>query len=510
MNLVNHLAERALQHPDRVALVDADQSLSYHDLYAHVCAASKKLAADGLQVGDTVLILQPVGVPLYISLLGSFHAGLVVMFIDPSAGKKVMQNCLSLHPPDAMIGVGKSHLLRLTMPEVRCIPHLYHSTGWAPGSQKWKPEPAEFFEPTESQPESPALITFTSGSTGMPKAACRSHGFLLAQHKALAESLDYHEAEVDLVTLPVFALANLASGLTSVIAATDLRFPALADSKMIEAQCLFHQVTRCAASPAFFAKLMLDERMPDFTAIYTGGAPVFPRLLDRIQLACPEMNVVTVFGSTEAEPIAHIPWDKVTKTDHQMMDSGKGLLVGKPVEATRLRIVPDRTGERMPTMAEQEFDRLELPVGAIGEIMVTGDHVLKGYLNGKGDEESKVHIGTEIWHRTGDAAWRDEFGRVWLVGRCVAAIERVGRSTIYPFGIECAAMSHAGVRHCALVDHQQKVSLFYEGELDELELQALEASMQELGVEQVQQLPMIPMDKRHNAKVDYPALRAKL
>lgn len=510
MNLVNYLADRAQTHPERMALIDADQSMSYKDLYAYVCGASEYLTQQGLKSGDTILILQPVGIPLYISLLASFHAGLTVMFIDPSAGKTMMRNSLSLHSPKAFIGTGKAHLLRLTIPEIRRIQHLFHSSSWAPLSKRWNPSQTKPFPPTKTSADTPALITFTSGSTGMPKAACRTHGFLLAQHKALSESLDYQEGEVDLVTLPVFTLANLASGLTSVLADTDLRFPAQANSPAIAEQCRKHQVTRCAASPAFFTRLHRDGMLPKFQSIYTGGAPVFPHLLDDIQSSHPEMNVITVFGSTEAEPIAHIPWKDVTHDDHQRMTSGQGLLVGKPMSATQLRIIPDQTGNSIPSMTEDELNHLTLPSGSTGEIIVSGDHVLKGYLHGIGDEENKIPVGDQIWHRTGDAAWQDDTGRVWLVGRCSAAIHRDKQKPIYPFGIECAAMSHPEVERCALLLHDQKITLFIEGETDpEAEAQLFNL-LHPLSVEKITSIPHIPVDKRHNAKIDYPALRKLL
>lgn len=510
MNLVNHLADRAKKHPERIALIDSEQSMSYADLYAYVCGASKQLIGSGLKKGDTVLILQPVSIPLYISLLAVFHAGMTVMFIDPSAGKVMMGNSLALHRPQAFIGVGKAHLLRLTLPEIRKINYHFHSSGWVPLSRKWKTNSAEPFAPAEVTSDEAALITFTSGSTGMPKAACRTHGFLLAQHQALAESLNYVEGEVDLVTLPVFTLANLASGLTSVLADTDLRFPARADSQAIATQCRKYQVTRCAASPAFFTKLHHDKLLPNFKAIYTGGAPVFPVLLDEVQKAHPKMNVVTVFGSTEAEPIAHISWKEVSSEDRQMMNSGKGLLVGKAVEATQLRIIPDRTGEKIAPMSEEELLSLTLPVGSIGEVIVSGDHVLKGYLQGLGDEENKIRIGDEIWHRTGDAAWKDGEDRIWLVGRCSAAIQQEGKERIYPFGIECAAMSFPELKRCALMLHEDQVTLFIEGAISPSREAELLAKTQPHGVDRICSIPMIPVDKRHNAKIDYPALKEVL
>ncbi len=507
MNLVHRLAERAGKHPEKIALADKGTSITYGKLYRHVCGASQQLHADGLRQGDTVLILQPVGIPLYISLLGAFHAGLTVMFIDPSAGKKTLRNCLRLHPPSAMIGSGKAHWLRLTVPEIRNIPHLYHSSGRVPFSRKWQPAHATTLHPpSPATGDSPALITFTSGSTGMPKAACRTHGFLLAQHKALASSLDHTEGEVDLVTLPIFTLANMASGITSVLANTDLRFPARADSAAIAEQCRRHRVTRCAASPAFFDKLLRDGQLPAFKAIYTGGAPVFPRLLSQIHSTSPDTDVVTVFGSTEAEPISHIRWQDTSAQDRQDMSAGKGLLVGTPASATRLKIIPDHTGQKIGPLPPSAFDAMELPPGETGEIAVTGEHVLKSYLNGKGNEESKITVGNTVWHRTGDAAWRDNSGRIWLVGRCTAAIKRPGQPTLYPFGIECAAMDHPKVRRCAMTLHHGQACLFIEGNITPTDTSNLLKKLSPMGVETIKSIPKIPVDKRHNAKIDYPSL----
>lgn len=491
MNLVNQLADRATQHPDRIALVENGREISYGVLYAHVQAGSKFLVDEGLKKGDCVLILQPISINLYIQLLAVLHAGMSVMFIDPSAGKVMMQNSLRLQQIDGFIGVAKAHLLRLYLPEIRRIKMKFHTSGWAPFSRKWQPTIDANYKtspPTEVEDEAPALITFTSGSTGMPKAACRTHGFLMAQHAALSESLNFKEGEVDLITLPIFAIANLASGMTSVIANTDLRYPALVDSATITQQCIQHQVTRCAASPAFFSKLYTDKNFPPFLTIYTGGAPVFPNMIDAIQRDHPGLTIVTVYGSTEAEPISHIAWNEVSVDDHNAMKSGKGLLVGTPVTATKVKIHEMRDGH-------------------IGQIAVTGGHVLKGYLNGKGDEENKFKIDGEIWHLTGDMGYLDQQNRLWLMGRASAVFE-IQHRVIYPFGIECAVMHHPAVIRCAVVKHGDKNLLCLQL-VDHL-IDDVREYFPSYDYLEFIQLERIPMDKRHNAKVDYPSLRSEL
>jgi len=488
MNLVNQLKQRSEEHPDRIALIEAGGEISYAGLYAEVCAGAEFLRSSGLQKSDCLLILEPISIKLYIHLLSIFHAGMTAMIVDPSAGKKVLNNCLNLVKPDGYIASPKAHLLRLTNTSVRKINKHFHTDGFVPFSKKWKSNSSQS-PPEKVESDHPALITFTSGSTGMPKAASRTHGFLLAQHEALAEALDFDSGGVDLITLPIFAIANLASGMTSVIADTDLRFPAQADSQAVAKQCTTHQITRCAASPAFFQKLHTDHQLPAFQTIYTGGAPVFPHLIDAMQRAHPQLKIVTVYGSTEAEPISHISWGEVTDVDHEAMQNGKGLLVGKPVSATEVMI------------CGSQYDN------NIGEIAVTGDHVLKGYLHGRGDGETKFKHDGKTWHRTGDMGYLDDQQRLWLMGR-ESAIFEVDGKPVYPFGIECALMHHPQVVRCAVVSYSDEALLCLE--LSKGEASDIRAEFENYHFLRFIQLDNVPMDKRHNAKVDYPELKRLL
>ena len=488
MNLIYQLKERAKMHPERTALIDQTREISYVELYQEVSSGAQFLLDRGLVKGDCLLVVEPISIDLYIHLLSAFHTGITVMLIDPAAGKKVIQHSLSLHQVVGFIGSPKAHLLRLAIPEIRKIRHTFHTSSWVPFSKQWKTNKTVVPEPTEVKADTPALITFTSGSTGMPKAACRTHGFLIAQHAALSSALDFREGEVDLITLPVFAIANLASGMTSIIADTDLRKPAEADSAAILAQCKLHKITRCAASPAFFHKLYCDKSLDGLETIYTGGAPVFLQMLDAIQQEYPDLGIVTVYGSTEAEPISHVAWNEVTPEDHQAMKDGKGLLVGNPVPETKVMIYqPAEDG--------------------IGQITVTGDHVLKGYLNGIGDEETKIAHEGEIWHLTGDMGYLDNDGRLWLMGR-ESAVFQIDEKIIYPFGIECAVMQHPKIDRCAVVQYQGRSLLCLER--SDCDLVKLKQDFPEYGYLEFIQVERVPIDRRHNAKVDYPVLYSML
>ena len=307
-------------------------------------------------------------------------------------------------------------------------------------------------------PDTPAIITFTSGSTGEPKAAVRTHGFLIAQHRALVESLALAPGEIDLCTLPIFLLANLASGVTSVIPDADLRAPGAIDPAPVDAQIRAMRPTRTVASPAFVARLVDHAvrhggQLDTFRRIYTGGAPVFPEMLDAIAAVAPDASVVAVYGSTEAEPIAEIDRRDISADDRAAMTRGAGLLAGRPVSSIQLRILPDRWGTPVGPWTVADLERDTLGPDEVGEIVVTGEHVLSGYLDGHGDEETKITVGERVWHRTGDAGYLDAQGRLWLLGRCSAKAND-SDGVLYPFAVECAAGAVAGVGRTAFVMHR--------------------------------------------------------
>jgi acyl-CoA synthetase (AMP-forming)/AMP-acid ligase II len=178
------------------------------------------------------------------------------------------------------------------------------------------------------------------------------------------------------------------------------------------------------------------------------------------------------------------------------------------VDLRILRIVRAPLGE-IDTAA---FDALCLQPGFIGEIVVVGDHVLTGYLHGRGDAETKIRCGGRVWHRTGDAGRLDADGNLWLQGRVSALIER-GDHKLFPFGVECAASEQAGVFRSALVRHGGHVVLVVQiepGSDREDIARQLHAQLGWARLDRILFVDVLPVDARHNAKVDYPALERLL
>ncbi len=233
MNITEILQRQAEQFPDEIAIIDR---VGRRHSPNHFCENSTRRSggwrlccgSSGLKAGDTVLLFHPMSSNLYIALAAILRGGMTAMFVDPSAGRQYIDRCCELLPPQALIASSKAHLLRLLSPALRRIPIKWSIGGQVPFTRSHRSVRLNVNDDRNvhpCNPETPALASFTSGSTGQPKAAIRTHGFLLAQHRAVEESFSLATGEVELVTLPIFVLANLASRVTSVIADADLRRP---------------------------------------------------------------------------------------------------------------------------------------------------------------------------------------------------------------------------------------------------------------------------------------------
>lgn len=519
-NIAEILLEQVVHRPDQEAIVDVhrgrERVLTFAELADRSARGAAFLRHCGLKAGDTVLVFQPMSAELYIALLAMFRLGVVAMFVDPSAGRGHIGNCLAMHSPQGLLGSAKAQLLRLLSFALRDIPITISFARFVPGARWWgklqRMKPVEGI--ASCMDDTPALITFTSGSTGLPKGVVRSHGFLRTQHAVLAKTLGHRPGSRDLTTLPIFVLANLASGITSIIPDADLSRPGAINPLPVLEQIDRWQPATSAASPAFFTRLAEGAEtagriLDSFATIHTGGAPVFPDQLKHFERVFAGADVVGVYGSTEAEPIAHITGYEMTAEDIRRMGEGGGLLTGRPIADIDVRVIRASWGRPLAPLSGDTFAGLCLPAGAAGEIVVHGGHVLTGYLQGRGDDETKFRVEGGNWHRTGDCGLFDDEGRLWLLGRAGAVIDDE-RGILHPFSVECAARNLPQVAVAALLRIGRRRVLFVQSRAGEdVNCRALQRLLSWAELDDIRPIRQIPLDKRHNAKVDYTRL-AKL
>jgi len=516
VNVLSILAENAWRWPERLALITDRGSITFAHLRERIDCASAGLHQQGLRPGDRAIVMIPMSIDLYVALLALLDLGAIAVFVDPWIGWKQIAAFAAFAEPRAYLGIPRSHVLRLLSGELRSIP-ITVTTGKRLGRLPARCTLAELEEPAgdgmvhAAQPDDPALITFTSGSSGEPKGANRTHRFLLAQHRALAAEFPAQEGDVDMPMFPVFALNNLAVGVPSVVPAMDFRRVERVDSATILQQMRTHGVTTCTASPPFFDRLCSARARPKLRRILTGGAPVTDPQLVAWRKAFPETEILVAYGSTEAEPVAHLSADERLEVKSDVRPESPGYCAGRPIDRVRGKIIPIHAG---PVEAIRE-----LPRGEIGELIVTGEHVCRDYYrNPQAVRENKIvesdgGIGGMVWHRMGDTGYFDGQGRFWIAGRVHSTIHRAGE-LVHPQLVEQAAGGNdPRIRRAAAVGLGERVVLVIESEAGEdlkSEIARRLAAAGQIADEIRLTSRPLPVDPRHNSKIDYGRLRERL
>lgn len=470
MSLIGTFIEQASERPDALAIIDGSgRRITFGELEGASAARARVMRQMGVEPGDAVLVARGVSIELYETLLAIFRIGAVATFPEPAAGLAGVRHAIRTANPKAFAGAWLARLLQPFVSELRGLRRVPDSGSLQTGSSAI----------ADASGDDPALITFTSGSTGAPKGIVRSVDFLLLQHRLLEELRQTTPEHVDLISLPVFILSNLAAGATSVIPKGRLTRPAQLDGGALVDQIEREGVTRIIAPPAVCARLTeTDAKLARLTALFTGGGPVFPNLLHAMRAFAPEAAIHAVYGSTEAEPISHLEYRDVADEDWSAMSEGRGLLAGLPIDEIEVELVES-------------------------EVQVSGAHVNRGYLDPTDNVSTKVERNGVLWHRTGDAASRDVQGRLWLLGRKDAA-----SAGLFPFAAETAALSWPGVSAAGLCVVGDENILAVAGDrLDETDLRR---RAKQIGDVKLRRVARIPMDKRHNSKVDYVQLRKTL
>ena len=501
-NLAGKLIENYDKNPEKLILVQGDEGLTYSDLYLRVILFKNYLKKQGIKKGDKVLILQPMSCELYVSLIAVWSLGAICCFMD--AG--FIKNNMSKNDFDdisAIIGNTKYLLYSNINKNLRKLKIKINSNKIGKISKEESLSSIlgnEEFDIEEVEEEFPAIFTYTSGTTGKPKVISRSHKFLLTQADILSENLDYDLEDIELSTVPIFTLSNIYYGVTTVIA--DMNYSNLEKtdaSKLID-QIDKYSINRFMCSPALL-RIIVDYCLKNEleikyrTKVYTGGGAVFLDLIDSIKAVFKDTSIYTLYGSSEAEPIAKLDATNISPEDIKETINGKGILAGDIIGIDDIAII--ETGkEEIGEITKKEFDGMKTDVG---EIVVSGKNVLKGYVGGIGDSKNKIKVGDTIYHRTGDLGIIDESGRLWLRGRI---------SNPY-FNIEASLHAQFEIGKTAIIKSSEGLILVLETSED-IDEDRIKEAIDFENINKIIYVTNIPVDKRHGSKVDYKELESNL
>lgn len=500
-NVAALLRDAVVRTPDRAAFYTSETSISFAQLWSRIERFAGGLRDRGFRNGDRALLMLPMSVELYVALLAVLKSGGVAVFVDPWVSMRTMAQLAATSEPKAFLGTLKSHVLRLFERELRTIeisPFFVRALE--------RSEPARGICAVD--PDDRALVTFTTGSSGLPKGVNRTHRILRAQHERLAQEFPSRDDDIDLCSFPVFALNNLALGVPTLIPPVNLRKIAKADPRVFAEVIRSVGVTTMSASPPLFDRLSEiassdSSALPRFRRILTGGAPVTDAQLRRWIEAFPGADIRIAYGSSEAEPVAQIGGHERLSA-RAAAGRAPGYLAGRIANQVRASVIEIGGSPADDVLA-----------GEIGELIVEGDHVCQDY-DGAGAEaaarENKLRDGDgTTWHRMGDTGYFDAQRRFWIAGRVHTTMRRAGKVLHAQLVEQAARADDARIRNIAALNITGRVLVVVETDAEvtnDVAQRLTAAGMECDGI--VVTRETLPVDPRHNSKIDYEKLRAWL
>ena len=526
-NISEIFFETMKSRPDTVALripaswtdtaVTRYESATYKEMGQRIAAYQGGLEKAGFRRGDRILIMLQPGIDFYCLFYALMASGMVPVLIDPGMGLRRFMTGIKDSRATAVIGTRRLFTLRFLMPAMWGLKwYGADKTGIGVKPLDALKDPSNaMIQIHRCDADDHGLITFTSGSTGRPKGADRTHRLLIEQFRNLKKCLPHNDDMIDMTCFPVLALHFFSGGVPTTLCAVDLKAVAKTHPERIIDQIQSLGVKRLTAPPSFM-KILAEHiiaRGADVSSIIelaVGGAPVSRELCLLMKNAFPGASGKILYGSTEAEPISSILIDEVISAE------GDGYLVGRPHDFTEVMIAG--LPEEPDAIVDTTLRSYRVAPGGIGEIVVKGAHVLKGYIdNPEADRENKVHCpdGT-VWHRTGDTGYFDENGRLWLTGRTKDIVE-FNNQSIQPLVLERMLNAVAGIRQSAIVSLNGRKTPVIALEIqpgaspdrtmEKVKIHLMEKNLHAIPTRIVR---TIPVDGRHNSKTDRVLLRKQL
>lgn len=495
MNLALKLAKKYMEKEEDICLIQGKKHVTYKELYENVARFANYLKTTGVKKGDKILVLVPMSIELYVTLIASWSIGAIPVFMDAGFIRSHVKNN-DFEDIKCVVGITKYILYSNINKNLKKLKNKVNV------SIIDKLEGDYGVEIPDLDDDYPAIITYTSGSTGRPKIAARSHEFLNCQGEILEKCLNYEQSDIELSSVPIFTLSNLSVGITTVISNGNYENLGNSNASKLIEQIKKENVNRLMASPGLLnviTKYCLQKKivLDWVTKVFTGGGAVFLDFVDELRIVFPKAKIVTLYGSTEAEPIAELNVLEMSPEEIDRTKNGYGILAGKIVGVKECKII--KTGqEAIGNIFESQFRKLETE--SVGEIVVAGDNVLGGYVGGYGDKENKFSVDGVKYHRTGDLGFIDGSGKLWLRGR---------EKTPY-FNIEASLHANfKGIGKTAVLNDVERIILVLEKSCKIPQKQIIDSITFET-ISEIRYVNKIPVDKRHSTKVDYKTLKKML
>src|SRR2546425_5838374 len=413
-----YLAEALLSGGHRPALVAGDIALSYDELRAAASAAAGRLKEIGVTQGLHVALLAENSAAWIISYLGLQVLGATVVGMNPAFKEAEAEQILTdSEAAVALVDAGRQSLIDALRPRLKALHHIARVKEI--GSLETPhpdPPPQGGRDIATLQAEDPALLLYTSGTTGRPKGALLDHGNFLAQGRGAIEVWRWTSRDVLVHALPLFHLHGLGMGLHGTLlsggSATLVPFtPAGVVAELKRGGTMFFGV------PSMYQRLCdwLDENPTDLSHVRVfvcGSAPLPPALYERCARLLGQPPVER-YGITEG-----------------------GIVVTNPYD-----------GPRRPGRVGLPFPGIEVKLGELDEVLLKRGQVFSGYW--RNPQATREAFTDDGFFRTGDVGEIGEDGTLAIRGR-IKELIITGGFNVYPREAELVLEAHPAVQEVAV------------------------------------------------------------
>lgn len=436
MHTLNELWQQAAaRHAGSVAAIDGEAQVSYADLDRMIGGFAGALRERlGVNPGDRVGLVMPNCIHSIACYLGAVRAGAVALPVNVRLKAQEMAFILR----DA--GVRTLVVDRRVWPtlweavgELEGIEHLVgidvHQPTVTPLEDLYAHAPLP--EAHSASPEDVAAIVYTSGTTGLPKGAMITHGNILFNVQSTIAGHGFRPADRHMLVVPLFHV----TGLNTIMPTAFHQGASVVISADASPSVVMNLVARWRATTFFGVptSMILLAQTPGITSldwsslrlVAYSGAPMPVRAIEKLRDLFPGVALHNFFGLTETTSVTTVLPDEQALV---RPDS-----VGLAAPGLELRIVDDQDHP--------------LPPGEVGELLVKGPSVVKGYYN---RPEATAEAIRDGWFHTGDNAFIDPEGYLFLQGRKKEMIIVAGEN-VYPVEVENVLTRHPAVAEAAVI-----------------------------------------------------------
>lgn len=443
MNLPQSIFERAINQPEKIAYHFLNESVSYEQFEQYVATFAGGLKDLGINKGDHIALLVGNTPHFLITLYASWRLGAVVVPINPTYTPNELSYIVQNSDAKLMVALDKLAPLisqkNVLFPNIENVIVCETEEDSIKQAMELEEKPYLFTELIKSSSpvnqltslakDDNAIILYTSGTTGNPKGAMLTHENVYSNARDIGTYLEMTSDDRVVATLPVFHVFALTVVVNAPLlrGATVLLVPQFSPAEVFKT-IREQKATIFAGVPTMYNFLyQYEEGNPeDYASIrlsISGGASLPVSLLENFEKKF-NTRISEGYGLSEASPVTCF----------------------NPLDRER---VPGSIGTSIVNVENKVVDENgnEVPRGEVGELIVRGPNVMKGYY--KMPEETAKTI-KDGWLYTGDLAKQDENGYFYIVDRKKDMII-VGGFNVYPREIEEVLYSHPDIVESAVV-----------------------------------------------------------